>query len=103
MKFQATKLDLDLDLETLSGEKVFIEGPKSINATQAADALEKISKEDEKIKKAGAKVAIDLMVKSLIGIYGKDEAFWLGNFDAGLLSEIRKWFSQTLIGVKKKD
>ena len=120
MKFKANQLDLDLDLETLSGEKFHIDGPKSITAEAAATALGKIAKEqvssdlhkwsggkiakeDEELEGKTAEVIIGIIAKSLIGIYGKDDIFWLNNFDPATLIQIRKEFVGVLSGVKKKE
>ncbi len=102
MKFQAKKLDLDLELVTLSGETMTIKGPDSITAENASKAITKLRKEDDEIMKDPSK-SPQITIDSLVGIYGKDAAFWSGNFDYGTLVEIRQWFTGTLMGIKKKE
>ncbi len=103
MKFQAKKLDLDLELTTLSGEEMTIKGPSAITAEKASVVLGKIIKEDESLKGKNAEQMLKIVVKSVVGIYGKDDVFWANNFDPSTLIEIRQWFVQTLTTVKKKD
>ncbi len=103
-KFTATAIDLDLELITLSKETVKLEGPKKINTDQATAILKEIEKADERIKKnPTATGAMKEAIGFVIDVYGKDEAFWTGNFNPALIMEIRKWFVSELAGLKKKD
>lgn len=104
MKFTAKGIDLDLDLDTLSGENIKIDGPKRINVEQATKILQKIEEADKKIANApSATLVLEESVKFLTDVYGRDKAFWAENFEPALLMEIRKWFINQLAGVKKKD
>lgn len=104
MKFTAKGIDLDLELDTLSGENIKIDGPKKINVDQASKILIKIEEADKRIaSQPSAILVLHEAVFFLIEVYGKDEAFWSGNFEPALLMEIRKWFINQLAGIKKKD
>ena len=103
MKFVAQAIDLNLELTTLSGEDVNINGPQKINVEQASKILKKMEEVDKKI---AANPSANLVLKEaenfLIDVYGKDTAFWTGNFEPALLMEIRNWFINQLAGIKKK-
>lgn len=104
MKFTAQAIDLDLELDLLSGETIKINGPNRINTEQATKILKKIEEVDRAIAlKPSSITVLKEVVNFLIEVYGKDEAFWTGNFDPPLLMSIRKWFINQLAGVKKKD
>ena len=104
MKFTAEPIDLDLELVLLSGETIKISGPSKINTEQATKILIKIEEVDKAMAlKPSPITVLKEVVKFLIDVYGKDEAFWNGNFEPPLLMSIRKWFINQLAGVKKKD
>lgn len=104
MKFTAKALDLDLELTTLKGKEVFLDGPKMLNANQAAEAIEKINRQDDDIRKDNTPAgALQVAAKCLSDIYGKDPEWWKSEFDYSTLVEIRRYFLNTLAGIKKKE
>lgn len=103
-KFVANKIDLDLELTTLSGDEFKIAGPVSINAEQAVKIATKMDEQErDLLREPSTEKAIAMTCAFLVDVYGKDKTFWEGNFPPETLFAIRKWFIDQLAGVKKKD
>ena len=111
-KFEAEKLDLDLDLKTLSGEKVdlspkiIINASKTVEIMQQWQDLEAENKPDKKDKKDEREKKIspfELVATELEMIYPKPKKWWMDNFDIPTLGKIMTHIAETIGGVKKKE
>lgn len=102
-KFEAKKLDLDLELVTLSGEQVNLE-PKFIISM---DTTYKIMKEWTRLDKENEGEedleALRLIADQLAFVYPKDTEWFMSNFDIGTISEIVGFVGQTMGGMAKKE
>lgn len=99
MKFTAEKLDLDLELITLTGEEISLQPKKLVNGKVAGDLIKKwkgISKADvdDPLK--------EVTCAQLAEVYPKKIDWWLENFDPGTLNAILKHVAETIGGVLKK-
>lgn len=107
-KFTAKKIDLDLELTTLSGEVVELSGPV-LSGAQAGAIYEKMDNEDNEFNKRPQEertpfAVARLYAEQLTQLYDmSDASWWLENLDAGTITEIKVFVGATLLGVKKKE
>ncbi len=118
-KFEAKKLDLDLELTLLSGDVVSLSPKMEVNATKTIEIIEQWQtfereeedrkKEEEKNKKEGKAIkktslsAFEIVAIELEMIYPKDRKWWMDNFTIPLLAEIMTYIAETMGGLKKKE
>lgn len=106
MKFIAKKIDIDLELTTLSGEvvelkpKFQISGKSCIKIAREFSLLEKnnnaLDKNDD-TKKTGLEInAIELSM-----IYPKEKDWFVNNFDPQTIVDILVYVTDTIAGVQK--
>ena len=104
MKYVAKKLDLDLELITLSGEvanlspKIKINGTNCIKLANEWKLLEETNLEKTENKLTG----MELVAIELTTIYPKPKEWWTDNFDPITIREIVAYVSGTMVGVQKK-
>jgi hypothetical protein len=120
MRFVAKKIDLDLELTTLSSEKVKVPGP-IVSGTQAGKLAERFTEEDQEFDRLPdeERTAVTIgrhFAAQLAGVYApgsgeeglvdpdpwSDPGWWMDNFDVVTIKEIRGFVVATLLGVKKK-
>ena len=107
MKFTAKKIDLDLDLTTLSGDEIPIAGP-TFSGREAGELAQRINNgglefDKLEIEERTPLAAADLFSEQLCWVYPdiKPE-WWVDNFDIGTIKDIRLHIVATLLGVEKK-
>ncbi len=99
MKFETKKMDLELDLTTLSGENVLLEPKKLITAEETISILEKWTTLEGKVTTNVGRVK--LVAAELSVVYHKDESWFMSNFDISTLNEILNYVAETLGGIRK--
>lgn len=100
MKFEAEKLDMDLELITIDGEEINLKPKIKINTTNIKRIITEWSKIEEQVKEDRGK-SIDLIAKELSLVYEKPPQWWMDNFDLGTLSRILTYVANTMGGLKK--
>ena len=105
MEFKATKIDLKLELTTLTGEEIVKDNP-TVTAGQAAALMQKMMDMDKEMldKHRGDTVfAMECIDNQLSAIYCTVGGWWPDNFDSGTLLEIKSFVFNSLARVKKKE
>jgi len=104
MKYVAKKLDLDLELTTLSGEvsnlspKIKINGSNCIKLANEWKKLEQTNMDKADNKLTG----LELVAIELATIYSKPKEWWIDNFDPITIRDIVAHVAETMSGVQKK-
>ena len=108
MRYESKKIDLTLELVTLSGEELIVKGPTNISAKYAGAMMKKWAAyenkdEDNKDSPADEVIKIaDTIAIELSFIYTDTKPEWfLDNFDMGTLNDILRWVAEELTGLKK--
>jgi len=101
MKFQAKKIDVDLELTTLSGEEVLLT-PNKVMSTESTYEIMKAWTKMEADTEEGVEKII-LLSKELAFIYPKDAKWFRDNFDFATLGSILEYVAKTIGNIQKKD
>ena len=99
MKFEAKKVDLELELTTLSGENITLNPKKLVTAEETISLLEKWTVLEDKAKTNVQKVK--LVANELAVVYPKDADWFMSNFNIGVLVEILDYVATTVGGIRK--
>lgn len=109
MKFTAKKIDLDLELVTLTGESVDIQYKGSLTSKQAGEYLKKFNAREKEelqglsLSEKAAKIH-RLNAENLADIYPEYSADWFElNLDPETTQEISVYIGQRLAGLKKSE
>jgi len=104
-KFQAAKPDLDLELTTLTGEKIVLKPKKVVSGQVAIEITQfwvKVEKEQKEKKEDEKGLAImEIIAKELSHIYPKEANWFLDNFDVNTLNDILMFVAEAIGGLKK--
>lgn len=98
MKFEAERIDLDLELTTLDNDSVTLTPKIKLNGANIQSIISQWANMEEEKKEPFA-----LIAKELSMVYPKDSKWWLDNFDPGTLQEIIVHVGATIASVKKKE
>jgi len=108
MKFIAKRIDLEIEVETLSGEtKIFKTAP--MNAESASLLLDKMIADEkafvtdvDDIDKGNAwQKASVFMDDFLSAVYNTEKGYWKANFDIGTMKEIKTFIFNELSAARK--
>ena len=100
--FVAEAIDADLELTTLSGEKIDLSPKAVLNAKRVTAMFKEWDLLEKKRKETGSQFDVfETQAIELAGIYEKPKEWWLENFDIGTLDKILSHVAQTLSRVKK--
>jgi len=99
MEFKAESLDLDLELTTLTGEKVELKPKSVMNSTKAIEVTNSWTEleKDEDLN------PLELIATELSFIYPKSKKWFMDNFDPATLNKILIHVAETIGGIKKKE
>ena len=97
MKFTATKIDLTLELTTLSGEEEVLNPKATATAEEILNTME-VWKSIE-IEHKGNNIKI--LAEQLAIVYPKKSEWFLQNFDVKTLSDIVVYVASSMGGVRK--
>ncbi len=104
MKYVAKKLDLNLELTTLTGEefklspKLIINGTNCVKLANEWKLLEQINNDKTENKLSG----LELVAIELSYIYEKPKQWFIDNFDPVTIKEIVTYVAETMGGIQKK-
>lgn len=101
MKFQARKIDLELELTTLDGETLTLNPKKLVTAEEAIKILKDWTDEEDKVETNIEKAT--LVAVELSRIYPKDKDWFLKNFDLITLSDILNFVAKAIGGIRKNE
>ena len=105
MEFVAKKIDLDLELTVLSGEKhsfevrVHTDLKSLLTLVKKWDKINEVNNELEEDKLTPFELHCDRLVE----LYGETRDWWLTNCDAATINDITRHVAQTIGGVKKSE
>ena len=99
MKFEAKKIDLDLELTTLNGETITLTPKKLVTATETVSLLKVWMELENKAKTSIDKV--NLAALELAVMYPKDYDWFMDNFDIGTLTEVLNHVASAIGGIRK--
>ncbi len=103
MEFKAQKLDLDLDLTTLSGDKVYLKPKIIMNGTNCMNVMKEWTLLEDKYKQENNIYAKPgLLFEELSVIYNKPKEWWPENLPLGLINEILGYVAETMGSLRKK-
>ena len=106
MKFEARKIDLDLELTTLDGSTFKLKPTIKTSANSSLKMLnlfEAIENDNAEERKKDESVAIKIIAQQLASVYDKDQEWFMDNFDVRTLSEIIGYVSSAMVGLVKNE
>jgi hypothetical protein len=105
MEFKAQKIDLKLELTTITGEELVLDSP-NVAAGQAVVLITKFMDMDKDMvdnHKKDPVFAMKNLDEQLAAIYGTEESWWPENFDYTTLLEIKGFVFNSLAAIRKKE
>lgn len=108
LKFKAKKIDLDLELTTLTGEVAELKGPifSGREAGELANTMNNGGMEFDKLpEEKRTPIEAGLMFGAQLAWVYPEKApdWWVDNLDITTIKEVRNHVIATLLGVKKKE
>jgi len=100
MKFEAQKIDIDLELTTLSGEEITLK-PNVVMSTEGTYNIMKAWTKMEADTEEGVEKII-LLSKELAFLYPKDAKWFRDNFDFVTLGTILEFVAKAISNIQKK-
>ena len=105
--FKAQKLDLDFEIEILSGEIVNVKAKESMSASKCAEIIDAMAGIEERynaIEKEDktSKDAINMVGEELALIYDQEAQWFIDNIDIPTLNEILHGAATIIGNVSKK-
>lgn len=99
MKFEAKKIDLELELVTLDGETLTLTPKKLVTATETVVILEQWTKLESAAKTNVQRVK--LAASELSILYPREADWFMNNFDMGTLNEVLNYVAGAIGGIRK--
>jgi len=99
MKFEAKKIDLTLELTTLSGEEITLTPRKLVTAEETVNILRSWTAAEKNAKTNVDRV--ELLAKELSILYPKEKEWFLSNFDMTTLSDMLNFVASSIGGIRK--
>ena len=102
-KFTARKVDLVLELTTLSGEEITMDTSIIPSAENALGIISNWQTIEDSADKDDKKAIVSVLADQLAVIYDKKPEWFLTNLDVGTLSEVVSYVAGALGGIRKNE
>lgn len=101
MKFEAKKIDLELELTMLDGKTITLTPKKLMTAEETVKILKVWTDAEEKAKTSMQRVT--LVGAELAMLYPKDKEWFLANFDISTLNDMLNYAAGAIGGIRKNE
>lgn len=101
MKFEAKKVDLELELITLKGETISLMPKKLVTAEETVKILDSWTSLESKATTNVQRVR--LVAAELAILYPKDKEWFLEHFDISTLNDILNFAAGAIGGIRKNE